>query len=502
MSQAYETLGSARFGGKVNDKATGTWEHILETPQSQRQEGFSANRWRQKFTRILVVSDLGLMLLAAGMVHVLYIPGTQEALLLTAAALTIWLVYLALLRSRAPQRIGVGAKEYKRVVDATFFAAGTVALGASVLNIAGTRELILVMFPAGLSLLLLGRWSCRRWLHVKSAQGYALSQVVVVGQAPDVSYVVRQLEKKASPAYRVSAVLFDGQPDQEIGHGEFPVFANLENLESSVNAVGADSVIVAGPLAGGSSALKDLSWRLEQTKTNVIVVSSLTNVAGPRISVRPVEGLPLMHVDIPNFSGGHHVVKRVIDVVLSSLALVALSPLFVVIALAVRRDSPGPIFFSQERVGRNGSSFRMYKFRSMVVNAEAELEKLKELNEGSGPLFKMKRDPRVTKVGQWLRKFSLDELPQIYNVLRGDMSLVGPRPPLPEEVATYQGHTSRRLFIKPGVTGLWQINGRSDLDWEESVRLDLYYVENWSLTGDIMIMWRTFRAMVQPEGAY
>ncbi|MES2094829.1 MAG: sugar transferase, partial [Actinomycetota bacterium] len=195
-------------------------------------------------------------------------------------------------------------------------------------------------------------------------------------------------------------------------------------------------------------------------------------------------------------------VKRMLDVTLASLALLVLIPVFLVVASAIRRDSAGPVLFRQERVGRNGGTFRMLKFRSMVSTAEADLLDLLDQNEGSGPLFKLKNDPRITRVGRTLRKYSIDELPQFWNVLVGDMSLVGPRPPLPAEVQGYEDHVHRRLYIKPGLTGMWQVNGRSNLSWEESVRLDLYYVENWSLTGDLIILWRTFRVLVAPVGAY
>ncbi len=209
-----------------------------------------------------------------------------------------------------------------------------------------------------------------------------------------------------------------------------------------------------------------------------------------------------MHVELPNYDGGKHLLKRMLDVTLASLALLVLIPVFLVVAAAIRRDSAGPVLFRQVRVGRNGGTFRMLKFRSMVSTAEADLLDLLDQNEGSGPLFKLKNDPRITRVGRTLRKYSIDELPQFWNVLVGDMSLVGPRPPLPAEVQGYEDHVHRRLFIKPGLTGMWQVNGRSNLSWEESVRLDLYYVENWSLTGDLIILWRTFRVLVAPVGAY
>jgi exopolysaccharide biosynthesis polyprenyl glycosylphosphotransferase len=215
-----------------------------------------------------------------------------------------------------------------------------------------------------------------------------------------------------------------------------------------------------------------------------------------------VDGLPLLHVEIPQFEGGKHLLKRGFDVVVSGIALIVLSPLFLVLATLIRADSDGKAFFSQERVGRNGETFRILKFRSMVTNAPELLADLMEQNEGSGVLFKIKHDPRVTRLGRILRKYSLDELPQLWNVFTGDMSLVGPRPPLPNEVRDYEDHVRRRLYIKPGLTGMWQINGRSALSWEDSVRLDLYYVENWSVVGDLMILWRTVRVVINPVGAY
>jgi exopolysaccharide biosynthesis polyprenyl glycosylphosphotransferase len=210
-----------------------------------------------------------------------------------------------------------------------------------------------------------------------------------------------------------------------------------------------------------------------------------------------------MHVELPQYEGGKHVLKRAFDIAASGAALLFLMPLMVIIGLLVRRGSPGPILFRQERVGRCGTPFYMLKFRSMVQNAEDDIASLLDQNQGAGGvLFKMKNDPRVTKVGQFLRTYSLDELPQLWNIFVGEMSLVGPRPPLRSEVANYEDRVHRRLYIKPGLTGMWQVNGRSDLDWDESVRLDLYYVENWSLAGDIMIMLRTVKVLLRADGAY
>jgi exopolysaccharide biosynthesis polyprenyl glycosylphosphotransferase len=202
------------------------------------------------------------------------------------------------------------------------------------------------------------------------------------------------------------------------------------------------------------------------------------------------------------FSGRKYAAKRAFDLVVASLALVLLSPVFLVIAMLVRRDSPGPAIYAQERVGLNGERFRMLKFRSMVVDAEVQLPTLLDRTDGNGVLFKMRTDPRVTRIGAILRRYSLDELPQLVNVLKGDMSLVGPRPPLAVEVERYDDWALRRLLVRPGITGLWQTQGRSDLSWDDSVRLDLYYVENWSLTGDVIILYRTARAVMQAQGAY
>jgi len=316
--------------------------------------------------------------------------------------------------------------------------------------------------------------------------------------------VVSQVDKKSGAAYRiVGLALPEGQNlDATFARSVVPVISRLEDVAAAVRAIGADVVIVAGKPRGSINYIRDLGWELEGSGAELVVAASLTNVAGPRIHFRPVEGLPLMHVELPQFEGGKHLLKRFVDVALSGLALLALTPVFAIVAISIRRDSSGPVLFRQERVGRNGQTFRMLKFRSMVQTAETDLAALKEMNEGSGVLFKMKNDPRVTGVGQVLRRFSLDELPQFWNVFMGHMSLVGPRPPLESEVEGYERHVHRRLYIKPGLTGMWQVNGRSDLSWEESVRLDLYYVENWSLTGDLIILWRTFRVITHPVGAY
>jgi len=241
---------------------------------------------------------------------------------------------------------------------------------------------------------------------------------------------------------------------------------------------------------------------LEGQSVDLVVVPGLTNVAGPRCSPVPVAGLSLLHVEAPVFAGPRLAIKTAIDRCGAAFLLILLSPVFALIAVLIRRDHKGPVFFRQERIGKGGTSFPMLKFRTMQVGAEALLQSLLDRSDGKGPLFKLRDDPRITPIGTKLRRYSLDELPQLVNVLRGQMSLVGPRPPLASEVETYANDVRRRLLVKPGMTGLWQINGRSDLSWDDSIRFDLYYVENWSVMSDLMILWRTGRAVLKSSGAY
>jgi exopolysaccharide biosynthesis polyprenyl glycosylphosphotransferase len=226
-------------------------------------------------------------------------------------------------------------------------------------------------------------------------------------------------------------------------------------------------------------------------------------VAWPRLHIQPVAGLPLVHVEESEFTGFRRVLKGAFDRLVTAVALLLLAPVAIGVALAVGFTSRGPVFFRQTRVGKNGQTFRMVKFRSMYVDAEERRAELERLNvNGDGVLFKIRNDPRITRVGRVIRKYSLDELPQLFNVLTGRMSLVGPRPPLPTEVARYGDDMRRRLLVKPGITGLWQISGRNDLSWEQTKQLDLRYVENWSLGSDLLILWKTPSAVAKGSGAY
>jgi exopolysaccharide biosynthesis polyprenyl glycosylphosphotransferase len=415
-----------------------------------------------------------------------------------------WLVALAAYHTRDARVLGLGVGEYKLVVHASALAFGMLAILFLVLRVDFAAEYFLLALPVGLGALVLDRWLWRKWLLRQRAFGHYLARAIVVGRREDVEYVIAQIAANSGAAYRVVGAAVDAAPGAQLTVGEqrIPVVAKRDGVAAAAASVSADAVIVAGQPDEGGEFVRQLGWDLEGTPAELVLSSRLTDVAGPRIHFRPVDGLPLIHVETPTFEGGKHILKRSVDIALSVLALVVLMPFMLVIGLIIRFDSPGPALFRQRRCGRNGDTFEMLKFRSMVETAEDDLAGLLDRNEGHGALFKLRNDPRVTRFGRWLRKYSLDELPQLWNVLVGDMSIVGPRPPLVTEVAEYEGSVHRRLFIKPGMTGLWQISGRSDLSWEESVRLDLYYVENWSLTGDLMIMWRTAKAVVNPKGAY
>jgi exopolysaccharide biosynthesis polyprenyl glycosylphosphotransferase len=283
-----------------------------------------------------------------------------------------------------------------------------------------------------------------------------------------------------------------------------PVFGGLAvaDVVDAVSRSGADTVAVLSSSELDSVALRQIAWGLEKTGTNLCVAPALLDVAGPRTTIRPIAGLTLLHVDHPQLSGPRQVLKDLFDRTAAAVAVVLLSPLMVAVGAAIKLSDPGPALFTQTRVGKDGRTFTIYKFRTMVVDAEKRLAELREKNDNDGAKFKMRLDPRVTAVGAQLRKWSLDELPQLFNVVLGEMSLVGPRPALPDETALYAPHVHRRLAVRPGLTGLWQVSGRSDLTWEESVRLDLRYVENWSFALDLQIIWKTFSVIFRGSGAY
>jgi exopolysaccharide biosynthesis polyprenyl glycosylphosphotransferase len=328
--------------------------------------------------------------------------------------------------------------------------------------------------------------------------------VVAVGHAVAVARLADELERATHHGLSIVAVCLAGPSElpEQAEIGGVPAVIGLDGVPEVVRQFDADTVAVLACPEMCGMRLRELAWELEKTDTDLCVAPALLDVAGPRTTIRPAAGLPLLHMDHPEFNGARQLIKTAFDRAIAAAALVLLSPLFAVVAIVIRCSDGGPVFFRQVRVGREARSFVLYKFRSMVPDAEERQAQVAVLNEVDGALFKIRKDPRVTPVGAWLRRWSVDEVPQLINVLCGSMSLVGPRPALPAEAALYGDHVRRRLMVKPGITGLWQVNGRSDLSWDESVRLDVRYVENWSLMLDLQILWKTGSAVVRGSGAY
>lgn len=434
---------------------------------------------------------------------------TRLYLVLTVLAPAAWLATVSINRAYEARFVGIGAAEFQRIFQAFLQLTAVVAFTSFVTKADLARGFVLLSLPLALVLTVLGRYGARKWLHRQRRHGRALSCVLVVGDARAIEEFTLMVRRDRYAGMRVVGacvpmeLAIDEATITALDAVDVPMLGDVDSIRAAVAISQADTVAVVSSGVLGPEKLRSISWQLEGTSTDLVVSPGLTEVAGPRLHVRPVAGLPLLHVEEPQFTGFRRILKGAFDRFAAALALLLVSPLFIGCVLAVRLTSPGPALFRQVRVGRDGSTFTMLKFRSMYADAEDRLAELAgQSQHGDGVMFKMRDDPRVTKVGRALRKYSIDELPQLINVLLGAMSLVGPRPPLPTEVAKYELHVHRRLLVKPGVTGLWQVSGRSELSWEESVRLDLRYVENWTLTEDLMILWKTARAVTAGAGAY
>jgi exopolysaccharide biosynthesis polyprenyl glycosylphosphotransferase len=465
-------------------------------------------RWETWYYSTVVASDLMIVLLAAVIGSELGVGGgspfRQDGSLALAAVTAVALVgSLAVNRVWDPRVLGAGSDEYARVFRAAVSTSVVLGLLGLAVAVESLRAWVFVVVPAAGLAMLLGRWLLRRILHSRRSVDRCLHPVLAVGPAEWVADMVARTHRARHHGWVIEAACTPTGTGTDGGDRieDVPVVGDFDAVKRTVWSGGYDIVAVAPAPGWSPRRLQQLSWDLEGTGSDLVVDPGLMEVAGPRLHVAPVDGFPLLRLTEPAFTGIARVVKGAMDRVGALALLILTAPLMLGIAVAVRRDG-GPAFFVQTRTGRGGELFRMIKFRSMVVDADRQRAALQSVDEGAGPLFKMRQDPRVTPIGRWLRRYSLDELPQLFNVLAGSMSLVGPRPPLPEEVAMFTRDANRRLLVKPGMTGLWQVSGRSDLSWEESVRLDLRYVENWTLAMDISILWKTLRAARTGEGAY
>ena len=477
--------------------------------------GQARSGWETRYVRLLVALEFLIGMTAAAGALVIRFgnsasqPYNRYYLWVTIAFPFAWLFSLTITRAIEVRYLFVGTDEYERVFRAGVGLTAAVAVISFAFDLRLARGYVVVAVPLATLLGLCVRYLVRHRLHRVWARGEQLRRVILVGHEQAVYETSRRLSRERYHGMGVVGVCLPQVPVkggilQRRLPGLPPVYGAFDEVAGAVQRAEADTVIVLSCPELDGAALRRLAWKLERDDIDLIVASTLMDVAGDRTTIRPVDGLPLLHVEHPRLKGGRRALKEFFDRVAALAGLAVLLPLMLVIALYIK-VSPGrrgPAIFKQIRVGRNGREFVMYKFRTMYADAEARLGMLRHLNETGGTLFKIRNDPRVTPIGRLLRKLSLDELPQLLNVIKGDMSLVGPRPPLPREVAEYPFDMRRRLVVKPGLTGLWQVSGRSNLSWEESIRLDLQYVENWSFSMDLMILVRTLLAVWRSSGAY
>jgi exopolysaccharide biosynthesis polyprenyl glycosylphosphotransferase len=472
-------------------------------------------RWMRRYQHGLVSVDLIAAGIAVGIAYLARFGVPERSTNLRVYALVCmltplaWVAVVAMNRAYEGRYIGAGPAEFDRLFKAFLYLTALVAIGSYATHVDIARGFLVIALPLALVFDLVGRYAARKYLHRRRAQGRAMRSMLLLGDGGSIVEFAELLSRDSHAGMRVAGacipaeLVADPLTVRLLREHDIPLLGDLDSISAAVEASKADTVAIVASSVIGPQRTRWISWQLERSDTDLVISPGLMEVAWPRLHIQPVAGLPLVHVEEPEFTGFRRVLKGAFDRSIALLALAILSPVALGVALAVRVTSRGPVLFRQVRVGRNGRTFRMVKFRSMYVDAEARRAELEARNvNADGVLFKVRNDPRITRVGRVIRKYSLDELPQLFNVLSGRMSLVGPRPPLPAEVARYGDDMRRRLLVKPGITGLWQISGRNDLSWEETKQLDLRYVENWSLGTDLLILWKTPTAVAKASGAY
>ncbi len=501
MTEYVGTFEALRHTDESTSARAGELVTASTSPVPRRPRG-----WVRGYRMRLIMWDLVSVMVCAAVIYLSETgPGLSRVIMLAISPL-IWVLALGLVQSYSSAHLGTGSAEYRAVGRAAMVVAATFGLLFFVSDVRVPRQLLVPLVPACLVVGLIVRWAMRNDLHRRRSQGSCLHDTVVVGRADSVEALIKEIDSSPESGMRIVAACVSGLDDP--AHHEtttiagVPVFGPPESALAAVDAYNAEVVAVSSHPDLVGAPLRRLGWALAERQVDLVVAPGIVEVAGPRLSLRPAAGVPLLHVERPLDSGARVVAKRIADALMTAGILVAALPVLAVVAVLVRATSEGPIFYLQERVGTKGERFRMVKFRTMVVNADAMVASLSTGHDLNAVLFKDRQDPRITRVGRVLRKYSLDELPQLFNVLAGQMSLVGPRPPLPREVDAYEPDAVQRLRVRPGMTGLWQISGRSDLSWEQSLRLDLWYVDNWSLVLDIQILVRTVKAVVRHTGAY
>jgi exopolysaccharide biosynthesis polyprenyl glycosylphosphotransferase len=472
-------------------------------------------RWQRRYVTNLQITDaivVGGAVILAQYSRFAHVPSAAEypshrMMISSALFATAWLLALACFHTRSTTVIGAGNEEYRRVLAASIGTFGVIAMASLVLRIDISRGYIAVALPIGILGLLLSRWLWRRYVARKRVVGGYQTSVLALGESDAVANLANELVRDPEAGYRVVAVGITGYgPPRgehlEVNHQKIPIVGGETHVLDGIRICGADTVAIAGAEHFGVQGVRRLIWTLESMGVDLMLSPGVVDVAVSRLVMRPIAGLPMLHVEKPQYRGAMRFCKRAFDFCFAAAVLTVALPILLVAAIAIKVGGRGPVFYCSERIGIDGRPFSMLKLRTMVVDADKQLGSLLDKNESDGLLFKIREDPRVTSVGRFLRRFSIDELPQFINVLRQEMSVVGPRPPLKREVDAYDSDIRRRMLVKPGITGLWQVSGRSDLSWEESIRLDLWYVDNWSMVEDILIIAKTLRAVFRRSGAY
>ena len=421
--------------------------------------------------------------------------------LLAAFAIPLWLICHAVYGSYRSDFFNEGFREYRAAVTVGLRAAAVAAVASFAFKLSLSREVVIVFFPVLIVASLAGRYVVRKLLAAARRAGRAKVRLMLVGDVESARRFASHLHRNKSLGYDIVGVCLP----KDSGPFSFrerliPVLGTPDNAVEVARRADVEAVAVANLNLLEEVTLQQLAWSFERSGIDLLVAPDVADVAGPRIRIAPITGLPILHITEPRIDG---VLRKLVSLgnqIVAIPMLLMLAPLMLLVALAVKIDSRGPVFYAQERIGYRRKSFRILKFRTMVPDADRRLQEIIHLNEHDGALFKMRNDPRVTRVGRWLRKYSLDELPQLINVARGDMVFVGPRPVLEREAVDFGEAEQRRFLTKPGMTGLWQVTGRSAVPWEEAVKLDLYYVENWSPFLDLSIILRTVRVVIAGTG--
>ena len=420
----------------------------------------------------------------------------------------IWLAALGVFHTRSPQILGRGTEEYRRAVGASMWTVGAIAMAQFIFKLEVARGYLAVAIPTGVLGLLFSRWVARKYVARRRIDGSYQTAVLAVGSRDALEGLTNELTRNPRDGFRIVGACIPGDHsagDEHLlirGESVRIVGDETSDLETLIHQCNADTLAIVGAQHLGAQELRRLIWKLEPMGVELVVSPGVMDVSCARLTMLPVAGLSLMHIEKPLYRGAGRLPKRMFDICFALTALVVSLPILVVAALAIKATSRGPVFYASERIGFGGRSFQMLKLRTMVNDADKNLAKLLANNECDGHLFKIKDDPRITAVGRVLRRFSIDELPQFINVVRREMSVVGPRPLYRLESEDFDSDAQRRLLVKPGITGLWQVSGRSDLSWEDSIRLDLSYVDNWSMATDVLIITKTMRAVFGHEGAY